>query len=144
MHDIKHALVIDADPAKVYPLVSSAEGFRQWWAADVTEDVATNKVDLGFFDRATSYRFQPTLLAPPQQAQWLCETGKEWTGTKLMFDLKPDGARTLLRFTHANWQAESDYSISCTTVWGELMFRIKSVAEGKTPGPLFSASGMAY
>jgi hypothetical protein len=61
-----------------------------------------------------------------------------------MFDLKPDGARTLLRFTHANWQAESDYSISCTTVWGELMFRIKSVAEGKTPGPLFSASGMAY
>jgi hypothetical protein len=27
---------------------------------------------------------------------------------------------------------------------GELMFRIKAVAEGKNPGPLFSASGMAY
>jgi len=144
MHDIKHAILIEAEPSKVYTLVSSAEGFRKWWAADVTEDAATNKVELGFFNRATSYRLHPTLLAPPLQAQWLCETGKEWSGTKLLFDLKADAGRTLLHFTHTDWQAESEYAISCTTVWGELMFRIKAVAEGKNPGPLFSASGMAY
>ncbi len=39
---------------------------------------------------------------------------------------------------------ETDYFVSCTTVWGELMFRIKSTAEGKTLGPLFARSGMAY
>jgi uncharacterized protein YndB with AHSA1/START domain len=144
MHEIKHAILIEAEPPKVYALVSSAAGFRKWWAADVTEDDTANKVELGFFNRATSYRFHPTLLAPPLQAQWLCETGKEWSGTKLLFDLKGDGGSTLLRFTHADWQAETDYSTSCTTVWGELMFRIKAVAEGKNPGPLFSASGMAY
>jgi hypothetical protein len=33
---------------------------------------------------------------------------------------------------------------SCNTTWGELMFRLKSVAEGKPRGPLFLASELAY
>jgi hypothetical protein len=144
MHDIKHAILIEDEPSKVYALVSSAEGFRKWWAADVIEDAVTKKVELGFFNHATSYQLHPSLLAPPLKAQWLCETGKEWNGTKLLFDLKADNGRTLLHFTHADWEAETEYSISCTTVWGELMFRIKAVAEGKNPGPLFSATGMSY
>ncbi|HTC62256.1 MAG TPA: hypothetical protein VK709_05395 [Candidatus Saccharimonadales bacterium] len=144
MHEMKHAILIEAEPSKVYTLVSSAEGFRKWWAADVTEDAATNKVELGFFNGATSYRLHPISLVSPLQAQWLCETGKEWSGTKLLFDLKADAGRTLLHFTHADWQAETEYFVSCTTVWGELMFRIKGTAEGKNPGPLFSGAGMAY
>jgi hypothetical protein len=43
-----------------------------------------------------------------------------------------------------DWRAETDYFVACTTTWGELMFRLKATAEGKTPGPLFSATGMAY
>src|SRR5580692_8199996 len=71
-------------------------------------------------------------------------SGKEWSGTRLLFDLAEQKGQTLLRFTHADWQAETDYFIACTTTWGELMFRIKAVAEGKAPGPLFSKTGMAY
>ena len=63
---------------------------------------------------------------------------------KTFGELAPDGGNTLLRFTHADWQAETDYFVSCTTVWGELMFRIKAAAEGQTPGPLFVAAGLAY
>ncbi len=37
-----------------------------------------------------------------------------------------------------------DYFVSCNTTWGELMFRLNAAAEGKTPGPLFSAIGLAY
>ena len=144
MHDIKHALTIDAEAQRVYPLISTAEGFTQWWAADMTKDNPAGSVELGFFNRATSYRFRPVSMVAPRQAHWHCETGKEWSGTNLLFDLKPDGAKTALRFTHADWQAETDYSISCTTVWGELMFRLKAAAEGKTPGALFLTTGMSY
>ena len=49
-----------------------------------------------------------------------------------------------MRFTHAEWQAETDYFVSCTTVWGELMFRLKAVAEGKPRGPLFLPGSLAY
>jgi hypothetical protein len=52
--------------------------------------------------------------------------------------------KTTVRFTRADWKEETDYFVSCTTTWGELMFRLKAAAEGKAPGPLFTADGMAY
>jgi len=142
--DIKHSIQIDAAPQQVFPLTATAEGFSRWWAADVTRAAGDRGVELGFFNRATVYRLQPVQIAAPRQAHWLCDSGKEWSGTRLLFDMAEQDGKTLLRFTHAGWQAETDYMVSCTTTWGELMFRLKATAEGKTPGPLFSATGLAY
>jgi hypothetical protein len=144
MPDIKHAIQIDASPAAVFPLVGTADGFKEWWAADVTEDRAAASVELGFFNRSTIYRLRSNSIAAPLRAHWLCDSGKEWNGTRLLFDLADQNGRTQLRFTHAGWSAETDYFISCNTTWGELMFRLKSAAEGKKPGPLFTGTGLAY
>lgn len=144
MPDIKHSIQIAAAPQAVHPLVASAEGFSRWWASDVTPDKTTGNVELGFFNRATVYGLHPILIAAPRQAHWLCQSGKEWSGTRLLFDLGEQKGQTLVRFTHADWQSETDYFISCNTAWGELMFRIKATAEGKKPGPLFTGTGLAY
>jgi uncharacterized protein YndB with AHSA1/START domain len=144
MPEIKHSISIDVSPERVYPLVSTAKGFTQWWAEDVTEESSTKIVELGFFSRATIYRLKPLKLDVPRKADWLCESGKEWSGTRLLFVLAQNRGKTLLRFSHADWQAETDYFVSCTTAWGALMFRLKAAAEGKSPGPLFSKTGMAY
>lgn len=50
-------------------------------------------------------------------AHWLCQSGQEWQDTTLLFDLTATGKNTLLRLTHADWAAETDYFVSCTTVW---------------------------
>jgi hypothetical protein len=144
MPDIKHSIQIEAAPLLVHPLVATAKGFSLWWAADVTNDKNTGNVGLGFFNRATLYGLHPIQIVAPRQAHWLCESGKEWSGTRLLFDLAEQKGQTLLRFTHAGWQAETDYFIACNTTWGELMFRLKAAAEGKKPGPLFTATGLAY
>ena len=144
MADIKHRIQIAAAPAVVYPLVATAKGFTRWWAADVTEDQATGNVELGFFNRATVYALHPIQIAPPHQAHWLCRSGKEWSETRLLFDMEEQKGQTLLQFTHAGWAAETDYFISCNTTWGELLFRIKAAADGKNAEPLFSADGLAY
>jgi len=142
---IRHAIAIDASPQQIFPFVSSGHGFKQWWAADVTEDVPRDIVSLGFFNRSTVYNLHPFRIDEPNYAEWVCQSGEEWNGTRLLFDLLPQKERhTLLRFSHADWRAETDYFVSCTTTWGELMFRLKAAAEGKNPGPLFSAMGMAY
>jgi hypothetical protein len=123
MAQIRHQMVIEAPAARVFPLVSTGGGFKQWWAADVTErDGAT---ELVFFKRNTLYRLQPTRATAPREAEWRCTTGEEWAGTRIVFGLK-------------------DYFVSCNTTWGELMYRLKAAAEGKTPGPLFTMAGMAY
>jgi hypothetical protein len=142
MAQMKHSISIEAPPERVHPLVASRDGFAKWWAADVT--LSCGNVELGFFNRNTIYRLKPERIELPGVAHWLCQSGQEWQGAKLLFDLTASGKNTLLHFTHADWAAETDYFVSCTTVWGELMFRIKAAAEGKAPGPLFSAGGMAY
>jgi uncharacterized protein YndB with AHSA1/START domain len=145
MPDIRHQIEIGAAPEAVYPLVSSAAGFAQWWAADV-RDIAdpTPAVELGFFGRKTIYRLRPQTFLPPSQAAWHCETGQEWSGTQLSFILSRQAQGTVLRFSHAAWQKETDYYVSCNTTWGALLFRLKAAAEGRRPGPLFTADALAY
>lgn len=143
MPDIKHMIQIDSPPRLVHPLVASGDGFSQWWATDVAQDKTNGNVELGFFNRSTVYGLHPIQIAAPRQAHWLCQSGKEWSGTQLLFDLAEQKGQTLLRFTHAGWSAETDYFVSCNTTWGELMFRLKAEAEGKKPGPLFTTEGMA-
>lgn len=142
MAQIKHAIVIDALPETVHPLAASGRGFSQWWAASVTE--RDGDVELSFFGGATVYRLKLGRSAEPREAEWRCLNGQEWQGTRLIFELIPNNGKTLLRFTHADWKSETDYFVMCTTTWGELMFRLKATAEGKSPGPLFSATGLAY
>ena len=142
MPDIRHAISIAAAPTRILPLISSADGFKQWWAADVTEDNSTKIVDLSFYKGATIYRLAPVRDTPPAEVAWLCETGEEWKGTKLQFQWTFDQTNTQLRFTHAGWQSETDYFIRCNTTWGALMFRLKEAAEGKGLGPLFRTYGL--
>lgn len=142
MAQIRHSIPIEASLERIFPLVATARGFSRWWAADVTEN--NGIVDLGFFKRSTVYRLRLTRSTEPGLADWLCLSGREWAHTHLVFELVRGDTSTVVRFTHADWRAETDYFVSCTTTWGELMFRLKAAAEGKKPGPLFSADGMAY
>ena len=101
-------------------------------------------MELGFFNRTTVYRLRLETDQAPVHAEWVCETGDEWNGTHIRFRLEGRASGTLLRFTHAGWRSESDYFLSCNTTSGELMFRLKSAAEGKPRGPLFLAADLAY
>ena len=142
MSDIVHSIQISAPAEAIYPLVSTAAGFARWWAADVTE--RDGAVELGFFNRRTTYRLRPQASQPARRAEWICETGQEWQGTRLIFVLEPQSGGTQLRFTHGGWRSATDYFVSCNTTWGELMFRLKAEAEGKSRGPLFSPDSMGY
>lgn len=140
MPDIRESIQIDAPAAKVSQLVNSGEGFSKWWAEDVV--LRPEGGDLGFFNRATVYSLQ-LVRSAPSETEWFCQSGKEWKGTRLRFQLTETKGQTLLRFTHADWEADTDYFVSCNTSWGALMFRIKTAAEGKATRPLFSKTGWA-
>ena len=142
MSDIRHSIQIASTPEAIYPLIATAKGFGQWWAADITE--SGGAIALGFFRRATVYRLRLILETPPVLADWVCETGDEWNGTHIVFRLESLPSGTLVRFTHGGWQSETSYFTNCNTTWGELMYRLKSAAEGKPRGPLFLAGDLAY
>jgi uncharacterized protein YndB with AHSA1/START domain len=47
MADLQHSIQIAATPEAIYPLIATAKGFGEWWAADITESAHT--VDPGIF-----------------------------------------------------------------------------------------------
>jgi hypothetical protein len=141
MPDIRHAITVDAPSDRVSQLVSSADGLAMWWAEDVVKVPGSAAIELGFFDRSTVYRLVRKPV--PQEIRWACETGQEWAGTELVFRLQPKGEQTLLEFSHERWADASPYFVSCNTVWGHLMFKLKDAAErGGSPRPLFTRTGM--
>jgi uncharacterized protein YndB with AHSA1/START domain len=141
MANIRSSISIDAPRERVFPLVASATGFSQWWAADACEDFSTGVVELAFFKRTTVYRLKPIQSSTSWTTEWLCLTGQEWTGTRLLFELTETSGKTQLSFTHTDWKSKTDYFDSCTRVWEELMLRLKAVAEGEAIGPLFPRDG---
>lgn len=142
MADIRHSISIDAARDRVFPLIASGSGFARWWATDVVEDYPTGIIEAAFFNRTTVYRLEPIPNSRPWTTEWICQTGKEWAGTRLLFELEETSGKTQLDFTHAGWRAETDYFHSCAKVWEELMLRLKAAAEGEGLGPRFSKDGM--
>jgi hypothetical protein len=83
MPDIRHAIFIAAPAERVHALVSTPQGFSQWWSEDVIENKAAHTVDLGFFNRATVYELSAARMAPSQTAEWICKSGQEWSAQSL-------------------------------------------------------------
>ena len=142
MADINHMIRIAAPVERVAALVGTADGFTRWWAEDVTSP-PDGTVSLGFFNRQTIYVLRPVEHGP-NRIVWRVESGHEWAGSDIRFDLAADKSATVLRFSHANWRAVTDYFTSCNTTWGELMFRIAADAEGHGRGPLFKRESLGY
>ncbi len=138
MPNIRHLLHIQAPPAAVFPLVSTARGFSRWWTADTREVVAPHPgVELRF-GGSPVYRLRAETFLPPAQAAWTCDSGEEWAGTQIIFLLAVEGDGTQLRLHHSDWREESDGFLASNTLWGGLLHRLKAEAEGTGAGPLFS------
>ena len=137
MPDLNHMITIAAPPAKVYAAVATQAGMRGWWTADTAFDEKVGgRAVFGFGQKATTFRMTIEALEKDKRVALSCQgEPAEWNGTTLTWTLTPDGAGTVLRFTHANWKAPTDMCALCNSTWGELMYRLKNHAEGKNPGP---------
>ena len=123
--------------------MATGKGFTKWWAEDVSGE-PPGRVTLGFFNRSTIYVLSPKAVTPATRAVWLCESGHEWEGTELRFELTPTPKGVMLHFLQAGWRDATEYFRMCNTTWGELMYRLKNDAEGHGAGPLFRRDALAY
>ena len=137
MADLKHQIDIKASPQQVYAALATTTGLASWWTADArAEQKIGGKAKFGFNRRGAVYRMRIVALDPARQVVWSClGEHPEWRNTSLTWTITPDGAGSVLRFTHGGWKAESDFFAMCNSTWGELMYRLKGYLEGAAPGP---------
>jgi uncharacterized protein YndB with AHSA1/START domain len=143
MPEMLHRIYTGAGPTRVFDLLRSAEGLRQWWTIDASGGQNVGDVlELGFNGRSGVIHLRVDEILPGQRVAWTCAEHvggmEEWPGTTLVWTLTPwKSTATEVRLTHARWKTGDGEFPTCNTTWGLLMHRLKQVAEGATLGPMF-------
>lgn len=66
-------------------------------------------------------------LEPEKRVVWEVVDGpKEWIGTKVIWDLSPEGTGTTIRFKQQGWQEPVDFMHHCSTKWASFLFSLKA------------------
>jgi uncharacterized protein YndB with AHSA1/START domain len=136
MNVIKHFLIIKAPPNKIYQALTTQEGVSNWWTPQ--NKIGKKVGDINVFDFGSRYHNEMKIvkLEPDNKVEWACFVGdKEWVGTNILFSLEGQESSTVLRFSHYNWQEETDFFASCNYQWGYYMSSLKQYCEIGTGTP---------
>ncbi len=130
MAAIKHYLIIDAPPQRVYQAVTEQTGLAAWWTQETVAQPELGAILEFTFGNRYHDKMEVLLLEPGRQVKWRCIEGDaEWVGTELIFDLAEEKGGTVLRFTHGGWVSETDFFANCNYHWGYYMRSLKLYCE---------------
>lgn len=130
MAAIKHLLVINSSPEKIYSAITTKEGVANWWTEET--EVGNRIGDINIFDFDNRYHNEMKILSliTNKKVEWECLEGdKEWIGTKLIFEIEEKDKSSVLKFTHGNWIEETEFFASCNYQWGYYMRSLKLYCE---------------
>jgi uncharacterized protein YndB with AHSA1/START domain len=142
MYRIKHQLVVNRPLDVVYKALTEQEGLSSWWTEEtIASPQKGSTAEFKFGDRYHN-KMRVVELIRNRSVRWECLQGDpEWVGTTLTFDLEDVDGKTIVRFCHGNWRAETDFLASCNTHWGYYMRSLKSYCETGVGTPFRDEQG---
>src|SRR6266852_8822519 len=125
MPDIIHRVGIKATPAKVFGALATIDGLAHWWTTETKGNARKGgTIDFGFCG------MKVTGLKANRTVAWKCVQGpKEWIGTEVAFELKPDGRQTFVLFIHSGWKKPTEFMRHCSTKWAIFLMSLRSWLE---------------
>src|SRR5215204_6485733 len=153
MATIYHQVWINAPVAKVYELISTAEGISRWWdkqTATRTDDGLIFEHDPG--PEHGVVKLKVLEMVPNKRVEWECISihGKTtpafaWTGTHFTFELTEREkfapanvswatavpALAILDFRHSGWAESSEYFGFCNYAWATVLQQLAQLCESE-------------
>ena len=125
-------LIVDQTPEEVFYAVTDV---RKWWSGYYAEEIegSTEKLNDEFSFRAgggAHYSRQKLVeVIPNKRIVWLVTDSelsflgnvKEWTGTRIVFEISKKGNKTQLVFTHEGLTPEIECYDSCSPAWSQYL-----------------------
>ena len=125
--DFTITIVVDQTPEQVFNAINNPQA---WWSGEITG--STDKLNDEF-----TYRYKELHLSkqkiveiiPYQKVVWLvtesninyAEDKREWTDTKMSFEITEQDKKTQLRFTHLGLVPGIECFDSCSNSWSQLI-----------------------
>lgn len=117
----------DKSPAEVYA------GLRQagkWWSKDFAGQSSELNDQFTIHHPGQHYsKHQVVEMVPDKKIAWLTtdstlywlQNQHEWTGTKMIFELTPEGNNTVLHFTHEGLTPGKECYTRCEAGWNMII-----------------------
>jgi uncharacterized protein YndB with AHSA1/START domain len=136
MPDILHKVAIKSSPAETYKALTAREHLAGWWTTDTQGTFNTGGVIEFRFGTRGRIDMKVIELDAGKRVVWQVVDGPDvWIGTKVSFELKPDGEYTIVLFKHQGWKEQSEFMHHCSTKWAMFLMSLKSLVETGTGAP---------
>jgi len=121
---LTYTISVDQSPEEAFAAITNVRG---WWSGEI--EGGTEKLGDEFTYRYKDVHFSKqrlTEVIPNQKVVWeildsylsFAKDTREWTGTKIIFDILKQGNRTEVRFTHQGLVPEFECFEACSGAWG--------------------------
>ena len=133
-----HKIRVHATPDQVYQALSTKDGLKGWFTAQMDGEVGEGQDVRMHFKGKESFGWHLAQVKPGH-VRWNCTEGPgSAKGTSLTYVLKGEGGDTVIECDHDGWPEEHEALATCNTLWGMLMGHLKTFAETGKPAPAFT------
>ncbi len=121
-------ITVDASPSEAYKAVTEEVG--QWWGSTTAPFSAVDdEAAFSFNPNSSTWTFRATKLVPDRHVELTCTAAnhihdglpdsfrEEWLGTKLIFDIEPNGHGARIRLMHEGLTPALDCYEVCESGW---------------------------
>jgi uncharacterized protein YndB with AHSA1/START domain len=134
MADIKRQLTIKAPAKKIYGLIATKKGIREWLTKEdgwkITGEEKPGDTLLFIFSE-NHHEMKISKLDPQKEIKWECTVGHpEWVGTTVDFTIEVKEDKCILHFAQEGWASKTKFFEQCNEVWAGNIADIKKLAEG--------------
>lgn len=125
--DFTTTILVNQSPKEVIEAISNPQN---WWSGEVTGKALQLNDEFSYQYKDFHYSKQRVIeLIPEQKVVWLVtesiinyvDDKDEWTGTKISFEVMPQGGKTQLRFSHLGLVPAVACFDSCSNSWSQLI-----------------------
>jgi hypothetical protein len=122
--DFSATISVDQTPGEAFEAITNVRG---WWSGEIDGPTGELGGEFTYRYRDIHYSKQKVIeLVPGKKVEWLVidsylqfiEDKREWTGTRVTFEIDRKGDKTEVRFTHAGLSPASECYGACSSAWG--------------------------
>jgi hypothetical protein len=142
MDPIEHKLNVKAAPDAAYASFATGKGIKDWWcaASEVGEakgapsTLRFNKSDM---PAPVVMQFETEALEPGKRVVWACTANDNpaWVGTKLAWEIAPNGGGSVVSFRHDGWQEGGPLYDATVEGWQFFITSLQSYLDGGAATP---------
>lgn len=123
-NDFTLSFYVPQTPQQVYTAINNVPA---WWSADFSgaSEQEGDEFEVRFFGDVHYSRHKVEEAVPAKKITWLVtdsclnflQNKTEWTGTRMLFDIREEGAQTKVVFTHIGLLPEAECFRDCSVGW---------------------------